>query len=57
MRVVRCDTCKEVAELNEFGLPPAGWYTITIQLPTFTKPIECCGLICAIAALKQKVGS
>jgi hypothetical protein len=53
VRVIRCDSCKEVAELNEFGLPPAGWYTITVQLPTFTKPIECCGKICAIAALRK----
>jgi hypothetical protein len=51
MRVVRCDTCKAVAELNEFGLPPAGWYVITVQAPSFTKPIECCGVICAIAAI------
>ena len=55
MRTVTCEPCQKSVELNEYGLPPAGWITIQTQAPSAPRPVDCCCVACAVRHLAEKV--
>lgn len=51
MRRLTCDQCRVEADLNEYGLPPAGWVSLRVQGPPFLEPLDLCSVACTIAKI------